>query len=128
MRILVVVAALALAQAAEAVAPLASSRYAPLVVTDAAIPSARRLREVFDERFAAPRAAHEDRFAWDPRRAAQTLVIGRRFGPREFPRAGRGPAAGCHVEYSKEREADRRWDGRIGHGVSATRSPGMSTS
>ena len=121
MRFLVVVAALALAQAAEAVAPLASSRYAPLVVTDAAIPSARRLREVFDERFAAPRAAHEDRFAWDPRRAA--------------PRRHWSLAAGSALANSQGRVAapprGATWNipkSESGHGVSATRSPGMSTS
>ena len=51
---------------ATSLTPLSKSTYQHVIATDDAIPSARSLRAIFDDRFASPRESHGERYAWDP--------------------------------------------------------------
>lgn len=79
---------------------LAQSRYRSLEIFDGdALGSVRALRSVFDERFAAPRESHPDRYSWDPwhvtRRAEDNPAAG----------AVAAPAAAVSVEAASLDEA-----------------------
>ncbi|KAJ1452749.1 hypothetical protein M885DRAFT_303666 [Pelagophyceae sp. CCMP2097] len=45
---------------------LGESEYSATHVADGAIPIAKELRDVFDERFSSPRESHAERYLWDP--------------------------------------------------------------